>query len=100
MLESIVLAAALVISPNPNTPKPVARPLCLMNVGPSTIVYVGDVQHVLVAGNTVRLLSNGGKIDSVAVPTGKDPEAFRAEVARSLAAEWERCKKVNKSQPV
>lgn len=89
----IALAASVVISPDPQAIGPVARPLCLMNVGPSTVVYAGDVKEVRLSADrtTVQLLSTGGKLDTIAVPADQDATEFRTAVAVNVRSTWSRC---------
>lgn len=93
MLSAIILTASVILSPDPQAIGPVARPLCLMNVGPSTIVYAGDVKEVRLSEDktAVWLLSTGGKLSTVSVPAGADATEFRAAVALNVRETWSRC---------
>jgi hypothetical protein len=91
---ALILTSAVVLSPNPETPRPVARPLCLVNVGANTIVYAGDVKDVRLSADkkTVQIVSAGGKLDATVVPADKDADAYRKTVANSISEEWAACK--------
>ena len=94
MLSALVLVGvAAVISPNPNAVQPVARPLCLMNVGPSTVIYAGDVRSITVTDDktAVVITTAGDQPNVVTVPAGADATEFRADVAKNVRETWRRC---------
>ena len=98
MIGSLILVtSSVIISPDPNAVKPVARPLCLMNVSPSVIVYAGDVKDVRLApdNKTVWVLTEGNRLHSVPVPEGRPAEEFRRQVATSISGTWAKCKAVS-----
>lgn len=96
MLSALIIATAVVLSPDPQAVKPVARPLCLVNVNATTIVYAGDVKDVKLSADKSRvwILSNGGKLTDIPVPAGTDAEAYRTSVAANISTSWADCKRV------
>lgn len=95
MIGSLILVTtSVIISPSPDAVAPVARPLCLVNVSSSVIVYAGDVKAVRLAPDNqqVWVLTEGNRLHSVAVPADVQPETFRKQVADRVTAAWAKCK--------
>lgn len=95
--SAILVAAATIISPDPNAVQPVARPLCLVNVSPTVIVYAGDVKSVRLSPDSkyAWVLTDGNRLHSVEVPANVKPEDFRQQVADRITGAWTKCKAVS-----
>lgn len=95
MLAEIILTSAVILSPNPDAVKPVARPICLVNLDATTIVYAGDVKSVTLSPDksTVQVFTTGKNVTAVKVPANVEAEAYRTSLANNIRESWTTCKR-------
>jgi hypothetical protein len=85
LLNILLLASVTIITPNTSN-APTARPICLINLGPTLIVNRNDVVSVNQDGNKVRVQLLNGTVHYVQVPTDIEPQRYALELSKRVQA--------------